>query len=235
MKYLRIKNWEAFQHYKDRNPPWIKLHRALLDDYEFAALEDAVKGQLMLMWLFASQNEGKIPHDAKFLERKLGLTEKCRLDELVRNGFLIPEQPDSASASNAIADCKRDDSDTLALARSQEERQRRKATETEVREAFNSFWTAFPRKVAKPDAEKAWKKVTLEDLPALMAGLTRAAVSDQWRAEGGKYIPYPATWLNKRRWEDAVEVNGHDHDLEVDPDLMDLLQREARKHMGAVQ
>jgi len=27
---LRVKNWGKFQHYKDRNPPWIKLHRGLL-------------------------------------------------------------------------------------------------------------------------------------------------------------------------------------------------------------
>ena len=238
VNYLKVKNWDSFQHYKDRNPPWIKLHRALLDDYEFASLEDAVKGQLMLMWLFASQNEGKIPHDAKFLERKLGLTEKCRLDELIRNGFLIPEQPDSADASNAIAGSKQVADEALALARSREESQRRKATETEMRaNAFESFWQAFPRKVAKPDAEKAWKKVSPEELPALMAGLSRAVASDQWRSDGGKYIPYPATWLNKRRWEDvqAATVNGHDHGLEVEPDLMDLLQREARKHMGAVQ
>jgi hypothetical protein len=39
-QWLTIKNWSEFQHYKDRNPPWIKLHRALLDDYAFAALPD---------------------------------------------------------------------------------------------------------------------------------------------------------------------------------------------------
>jgi hypothetical protein len=39
VRYLRVKNWSEFQHYKDRNPPWIKLHRTLLDhDYEAAIL-----------------------------------------------------------------------------------------------------------------------------------------------------------------------------------------------------
>ena len=33
-----VKNWDEFQHYKDRNPPWIKLHNHLLDDYEFEML-----------------------------------------------------------------------------------------------------------------------------------------------------------------------------------------------------
>jgi len=34
MQFLAVKNFERFQHYKDRNPPWIKLHAAVLDDYE---------------------------------------------------------------------------------------------------------------------------------------------------------------------------------------------------------
>jgi hypothetical protein len=58
MNYLRVKNWTEFQHYKDRNPPWIKLHRTLLDDYEFSRLQDASKAHLMLIWLFASQKDG---------------------------------------------------------------------------------------------------------------------------------------------------------------------------------
>jgi hypothetical protein len=32
---LTPKNWKSFQHYKDRAPAWIKLHKALLDDYNF--------------------------------------------------------------------------------------------------------------------------------------------------------------------------------------------------------
>jgi hypothetical protein len=31
--------------------------------------------------------------------------------------------------------------------------------------------------------------------------------SDQWRREGGQYIPNPATWLSQGRWDDeATEV-----------------------------
>lgn len=220
MKYLRIKNWEAFQHYKDRNPPWIKLHRSLLDDYEFSALEDVAKGQLMLIWLFASQNEGKIPQDAKFLERKLGLTEKCRLDALIAAGFLIPDQPASSSASadasEPIATCEQDASKALSLACSREERQRTKATETEGRAAFEDFWSAWPRKVAKSDAEKAWRKVSAADVPAVMAGLAQAVVCEQWRKDGGQFIPHAATWLNGRRWEDQVQVNGAAASSELD-------------------
>lgn len=115
--WLAIKNWETFQHYKDRNPPWIKLHRAVLDDYAFAALPDNQKAHLVLIWLFAaSQAGGRIPNDAAFLSRKLGTTDAINLENLVNAGFLIPEQ----DASNTLAERKQDACITLALARSRE-------------------------------------------------------------------------------------------------------------------
>ena len=27
---------------------------------------------------------------------------------------------------------------------------------------------------------------------------------DDWKKQNGKYIPYPSTWLNQKRWEDEV-------------------------------
>jgi hypothetical protein len=102
MGYLKVKNWEEFQHYKDRNPPWIKLHRTLLDDYEFSRLQDASKAHLILIWLFASQKNGVVPDDPAFLKRKLGLEKEPNLKLLIDQGLLIPEQ----NASNVLADCK---------------------------------------------------------------------------------------------------------------------------------
>ena len=88
MKLLAVKDWGLFQHYSKRNPPWIKLHRAVLDDYAFCALSDAAKGHLILLWLYASQCDGKVPYDVPFLERKLSCT-GIDLDLYVKNGFLI--------------------------------------------------------------------------------------------------------------------------------------------------
>lgn len=99
MRVLRVKNWTEFQHYKDRNPPWIKLHRALLDDYEFSRLQDASKAHLLLIWLFASQLDGAIPDDPKFLQKKLGLDKEPDLNLLIEHGFLVSEQ----DASNPLA------------------------------------------------------------------------------------------------------------------------------------
>ena len=95
---LSIKNWSTFQHYGRRNPPWIKLHRAILDDYAFCSLPDVAKGHLILIWLYASQNNGNVPHDVPFLERKLSISE-LDLGVLIDGGFLVP--PGTASVKLA--------------------------------------------------------------------------------------------------------------------------------------
>jgi hypothetical protein len=192
VNYLRVKKWEEFQHYKDRNPPWIKLHRGILDDYEFSCLQDASKAHLMLIWVFASQNGGKIPEDANFLQRKLGLAKPPDLEILINHGFLIREQVDST----ALAEGLHDDS-KLRLEK------RREEAEKSAR-AFQDFWDAYPRKVSKPDAVKAWKSLALHngDVEKLMAGLASWKKSEQWSEQEGKFIPHPSRWLSKRRWED---------------------------------
>jgi hypothetical protein len=192
MRHLIVKNWEKFQHYHDRNPPWIKLHRALLDDYEFSCLNDVNKAHLMLIWLFASQNDGRIPEDAKFLQRKLSLERPPNLQFLIDHGLLIPER----GASTAIQSPETDDS-AVHLEK------RREEAEKSAR-AFQDFWDAYPRKVSKPDAVKAWKSLALHngDVEKLMAGLASWKKSEQWSEQEGKFIPHPSRWLSKRRWED---------------------------------
>lgn len=88
MDFLTVKNWDKFQHYGKRNPPWIKLHRALLDDYAFCALSDLAKAHLVLVWLYASQHNGKVPCDPAFLERKLSCA-NLDLEVLIQAGFLV--------------------------------------------------------------------------------------------------------------------------------------------------
>jgi len=30
--------------------------------------------------------------------------------------------------------------------------------------------------------------------------------TEEWQKEKGQYIPYPASWLNARGWEDEIET-----------------------------
>lgn len=100
MQYFQIKNWAKFQHYKDRSPPWIKLHRDLLNDYNFTSLQDASKAHLMLLWLLASQLDNKIPHDIKWLKSRIGTTTAIDLKSLLDQGFIVMLQDASGVQAN---------------------------------------------------------------------------------------------------------------------------------------
>ena len=88
MKTISIKNWETYQHYKDRNPPWIKLHRDILTDYEFSVLPDASKAHLVGLWILASQLGNKIPYDPYWIAQKINATEEIDLKPFIDLGFI---------------------------------------------------------------------------------------------------------------------------------------------------
>ncbi len=68
------KNWGHFQHYKDRKPPWIRLHRDLLDNQEFNTLPPMACKVLVLLWLVASEEvNGIIDGDPARLAFRLRL------------------------------------------------------------------------------------------------------------------------------------------------------------------
>ena len=57
----KIKNWNKFQHFKDRRPPWVKLYRDLLDDLEWFELDPVSSKNLINLWLIASEYDGCLP------------------------------------------------------------------------------------------------------------------------------------------------------------------------------
>lgn len=75
-----------------------------------------------------------------------------------------------------------------------------------LRERFERFWTAYPRKAGKGAAEKAWNSLKPDEalLQSMLTAITVQKSSSQWQRDNGQYIPYPATWLNQRRWEDEA-------------------------------
>lgn len=83
---------------------------------------------------------------------------------------------------------------------------------------FLQFWEAYPRKVSKPDALKAWMKLAPDEalVGNILTGLECWRRCDQWKRDGGQYIPYPATFLRRRAWEDDPRPEVHDAGRPVD-------------------
>jgi uncharacterized phage protein (TIGR02220 family) len=103
--YFEVINFAQMQHYKDRNPPWIKLYNEILDDYKFSCLQDASKLHHILICLLASRNNNKIPYDAKWIAKRINASEPVNLKALEDAG-LIRRINDLEDASDMLADCE---------------------------------------------------------------------------------------------------------------------------------
>jgi hypothetical protein len=90
---LQPKNWAVFQHYKDRCPPWIKLHRDLLTDRSYMSLPIASKAIAPMLWLLASESkDGVFDGSLDELVFRLHITPKEYQDgvkPLIDNDFFI--------------------------------------------------------------------------------------------------------------------------------------------------
>ena len=71
---------------------------------------------------------------------------------------------------------------------------------------FEEFWSAYPKKQSKGQAERAYAKAIKDTThEAIIAGLNRSIQSDH-RFENKQYTPYPAVWLNAKGYLDDFKV-----------------------------
>jgi hypothetical protein len=126
---LRPKNWDKFQHYKYRNPPWVRLHRALLDDRDFMNLPMAARALAPLLWLLASESkDGEFDATPVELEFRLRLPLKeieAGLPSLISRGLFL-------DASKVLAGCTHDASTMLATCSQGASNMLAQSTETET-------------------------------------------------------------------------------------------------------
>lgn len=70
-------------------------------------------------------------------------------------------------------------------------------------DGFDLFWSAYPKKVGRPAAEKAFRSAKINGhMPQVLADIQTKAGTEAWTKAGGQFVPNPATYLNQRRWED---------------------------------
>jgi len=98
----RVKNWRQFQHYRDRNPPWIKLHFAMLASTDWVMLDDASRVLAIACMLIASRNEGVIPDNPAYIKRVAYLNKTPNFKPLIDCGFL----EDASNGKRMLADAR---------------------------------------------------------------------------------------------------------------------------------
>ena len=196
MNYIQIAEWETFQHYKHRDPPWIKLYSKLLDDDDFDRLPDDSKLLFYCLLLFASRRKNKIGVDFGWLQKKLPIKKRVSwrtLQPLIDAKFIVCYQGDSKEQ----ASCKQN-----ALP----EKSRVEKSREEYSDSFLSFWQKFKgrwipdkgvyRKGGKAEAFAVWRTLTLEQ---------QKRASEAASKTGDKFTKDACRWLTNRRWEDFEE------------------------------
>lgn len=211
-----IKNWNKFQHYKNRRPPWIRLYRDLLDDPEFEALPGDLVKTLIKLWLAVSDFsvDGELPAiDRLALRMHVASDMLARQIEQLKHwveydaSYLLATRkqlaiPEGEQREISESDQRESRSDT-----EREQRNNARTRATKTNDDFELFWKSYPKKIGKKDALKAFQKARKSGLPEIevvVASIEKQRKSDQWRRDNGQYIPNPSTWLNQGRWDDEL-------------------------------
>lgn len=86
----------------------------------------------------------------------------------------------------------------------------KKKSDPEADPLFLRLYSAYPRKKKRPDAAKAFADaraaghITEANIDEIISQIERLKASPGWLEEKGRYIPYPATWIRAREWEDPT-------------------------------
>jgi hypothetical protein len=71
---------------------------------------------------------------------------------------------------------------------------------------FAVFYGLYPRKMARKDAEKAWKSMTTDEQEKAIEALPQHLKYWKIKETAKDYIPYPASWLRAGRYEDELDI-----------------------------
>ena len=106
-RYLRVRNFDALQHYKERNPTWIKLYCSILEDYDFAQLPDETKFHAVGLMLLASRLNNKFPADEAWLRAKINAEKEINLEMLLEIRFLEAISSEKGEKTDESSGAKR--------------------------------------------------------------------------------------------------------------------------------
>jgi len=205
---LRIRNWEKFQHYKDRNPPWIKLHKDLLMSEQWVIATDAQRALLIAIMLLAARNDNAIPENPAYIQKVAHLDETPDLSWLVDVGFcdrcVANATVSVANATVGVADATQNTPFVYSETETEAETEKSIGHPPPVDDRFDDFWSIWPKKVQKKTAQTAWKNMTKKNREAALAALP----AHMLRWNDPQFIPNPATWLRAERWNDELSPTG---------------------------
>lgn len=213
MRY-RVRDWEKFKHFKDRNAPWVKLNKELLNNKDWFGLQAEAAKTLVMLWLVASEDperEGNLPELGE-LAFRLRMEEPEIRKHLDKLGKWL-EQTDTESESSDPVTLQPDIimipqqhhahniDDTVPEMLAKNPVLRMKHGTKPYSKEFSEFWSRYPKKLGKTNAYDRFTKITETiDPEVIIAGL-RSQLKQTFFTEDPEHFTFAETWLNQRRWE----------------------------------
>lgn len=201
MKFYYIRNWDQFQHYTSRNPPWIKLHFEILNSQDWLSLSDHARLVAVVCMLIASRHSGQVPADPLYIKRAGRLNARVDFKPLIECGFL------SETLADAIIETETE-TEKKDIGRSKSIR---------PDDNFGNFKRSYPKREGsnpwKP-AFSIWKQaVKLGADPAkIISGALAYRLECEKLKTEPRMIAQAQTWLRQSRWDDyAQQSNGHEY------------------------
>ena len=186
---ITVRNWTRFQHYKNRRPPWIKLHADILSNRGWHALTGDEAKLLVELWLVAADlsNDGTISletPDLAFRLRRDSNMLATHIKSLCDKGFL-----DSASTvlASAVPETERE---TEEIARSAPAKKKRRVS-------LPADWTPTDSHKATALGDGLDIDFEARKFRAHAEANDRKMVS--WNAAFAQWLTQAAQWQTERR------------------------------------
>jgi hypothetical protein len=203
-RFLTIKSWERFQHYKDRDPPWVKLYRDTLTAESWVLGTDTSRLVQVASMLLAARYNNQIPYRWDLIKKvsHLDCTESqfnAAIKHLTDSDFLsiqslpISEDEVAQSASTLLATCP-----------SEERRGEKSREETEESQSARA-------KRLPDDWGLTKERRAIAESERIDPDRTFAKFTDYWRAASGQNArkrDWDAAWRNWCRTEADRKPSG---------------------------
>lgn len=190
MNKYRIVGWNKYQHYKERNPPWVKLHYELLSSQTWVSLDDASRVLAVACMLVASRHDGCIPTNDTYMERVAYLNKKPNYKPLIDCGFLEHASTMLADASNLHTNA-RPETETY---REETEKETEVESARETRKKPISRKTRIPEDWSLPQEWGEWAEE--QGLAGEQILKQAEKFKDRQISVGAAYSDWQATWRN---------------------------------------
>jgi len=139
---FKVRNFDRYQHYKRKNPPWVKVYFRIWQDRHFCRFTDQSKLLALAVVSLASQYDNELPLDPEWIQAVCHLTSPPNFAQLIESGFILGVSDSDKLALQQYLTLEVARRDSTNATNSKQARTRKAPEERQNPEAENSSFSA---------------------------------------------------------------------------------------------